>query len=97
MTTRGLLHHDCTGGSLVLQLDGYEGQVSGDSFSPTINWRYEEETHYYTGKPTVSGRFEGERVSHGGFVNSVTDKQADNLGVAPRPAAAGKRRGPEAR
>jgi hypothetical protein len=77
------LHHDCTGGRLELKLDGYEGQVSGDSFSTTINWRYEEGTHFYTGKLTVSGRFEGDRVSHGGFVNSVTDKQADNLGVCP--------------
>lgn len=77
------LHHDCTGGRLELKLDGYQGQVSGDSFSTTINWRYEEGTHYYIGKLTVSGRFEGDRLAHGGFVNSITDKQADNLGVCP--------------
>lgn len=77
------LHHDCSGGRLVLPLGGFEAQVNGDSFSTTINWRVDEPTKYYAGKLTVSGRFEGDRLARGGFVNSVTDKQADNLGVCP--------------
>jgi hypothetical protein len=77
------LHHDCSGGRLVLPLAGFEAQVSGDSFSSTINWRVDEGTKYYVGKLTVSGRFEGAHRARGGFVNSVTDKQADNLGVCP--------------
>lgn len=75
------LHHECSGGRLVLRLGTYEAEVSGDSFSATVNWRYDEDRRYYTGKLTVSGRFEGNQIAKGGFVNSITDKQADNLGV----------------
>ena len=75
------LHHDCTGGRLVLKLAGYEAQLSGDTFSATINWRVDEDTKFYVGTLTVSGRFESDTVSRGGWVNSITDKQADNLGV----------------
>ena len=85
------LHHDCTGGRLVLPLGGFEAQVSGDSFSATFNWRYEEPGKYYAGRLTVSGRFEGDRLSRGGFVNSVTDKQADNLGVCPSSSGSWRR------
>ena len=77
------LHHDCSGGRLVLDLSTYEAQVSGDSFSVTLNWRRDEPTKYYVGRLTVSGRFEGNRLARGGFVNSITDKYADNLGVCP--------------
>ncbi len=75
------LHHDCSGGRLELKLGTYEAEVNGDSFSATVNWRQDEERRFYTGKLTVSGRFEGNRIAKGGFVNSITDKQADNLGV----------------
>ena len=77
------LHHDCTGGRLVLDLGSYEAGVSGDSFSVTLNWRRDEPTKYYVGRLTVSGRFEGDRLARGGFVNSITDKYPDNLGVCP--------------
>jgi len=77
------LHHDCSGGRLVLDLGSYDAQVSGDSFSVTLNWRRDEPTKYYVGRLTVSGRFEGNRLARGGFVNSITDKYADNLGVCP--------------
>lgn len=78
------LHHDCSGGRLVLeQLGVYEAQVNGDSFSITINWRRDEDRRYYVGTLTVSGRFEGDRIARGGFVNSITDKVDDNLGVCP--------------
>ena len=75
------LHHDCSGGRLVLPFDAYEAQVNGDSFSVTFNWRQEEGTKYYAGTLTISGRFEGSDLSRGGFINSITDKQQDNLGV----------------
>jgi hypothetical protein len=77
------LHHDCSGGRLVLDLGSYEAEVSGDSFSVTLNWRLDEPTKFYTGRLTVSGRFEGDRLARGGFVNSITDKYSDNLGVCP--------------
>jgi hypothetical protein len=77
------LHHDCTGGRLVLPLGGFEAQVSGDSFSVTINWRVDEGVKFYTGRLTVSGRFEGSNRARGGFVNGITDKRPDNLGVCP--------------
>lgn len=77
------LHHDCTGGRLVLTLQTYEAQVSGDSFTAAINWRVEEPNHYYVGRLSISGRFEGNYAARGGFVNSVTDKYDDNLGVCP--------------
>jgi len=76
------IHHDCSGGRLVLQLSGYETKVSGDSFSATVTWRRDQDgDKYYTGTLTVSGRFEGNRIANGSFVNGITDKQADNLGV----------------
>ena len=75
------LHHDCSGGRLVLPFDGYEAQVNGDSFSVTFNWRQEDGHQYYAGTLTISGRFEGNNLSRGGFINSITDKQQDNLGV----------------
>ena len=77
------LHHECSGGRLILDLGGYEADVNGDSFSVTLSWRRDEPTKYYTGRLTVSGRFEGDRLARGGFVNSVTDKYNDNLGVCP--------------
>jgi hypothetical protein len=77
------LHHECSGGRLVLKLDGFQAQVNGDSFSAAINWRVEEPNHYYVGRLSVSGRFEGDLAARGGFVNSVTDKYDDNLGVCP--------------
>lgn len=77
------LHHDCTGGRLVLDLGSYEAQVAGDSFSVTMNWRRDEPTKYYVGRLTISGRFEGDRLARGGFVNSITDKYFDNLGICP--------------
>lgn len=75
------LHHDCSGGRLVLKLDGYQSVVTGDSFEVTMNWRRDEDRRFYVGTLTVSGRFEADRIVKGGFVNSITDKQADNLGV----------------
>ncbi len=75
------LQHDCSGGQLVLQLSGYEDQVSGDTFSATMNWRVDDGPRFYVGTLTVSGRFESDSAVRGGFVNSVTEKQADNLGV----------------
>jgi hypothetical protein len=77
------IHHDCTGGRLVLKLEPYQAQVNGDSFTAAINWRVEEPNHYYVGRLSVSGRFEGHTAARGGFVNSVTDKYDDNLGVCP--------------
>jgi hypothetical protein len=75
------LHHDCSGGRLVLELTGYDTEVRGDTFSGTAIWRRDEPTKYYTGTLTVSGRFINGEVANGGFVNSVTDKYSDNLGV----------------
>lgn len=76
------LHHDCTGGRLVLQLNGYDGRVSADSFSGTVIWRRDEEGgKFYVGTLTVSGTFTGNKLANGAFVNSITEKQADNLGV----------------
>jgi hypothetical protein len=75
------LHHDCTGGRLELQLSSYRAEISGDSFTTTFDWRFDEEGRFYVGVLTVSGRFEGDVVANGGWVNSITDKQADNLGV----------------
>ena len=76
------LAHDCSGGRLVLQLTGYDSEVQGDSFSGTANWRRDEPGgKYYTGTLTVSGRFTNGEVANGGFINSITDKYADNLGV----------------
>lgn len=76
------LHHECSGGRLVLQLSGYDTEVQGDTFSGTAIWRRDEENgRYYTGTLTVSGRFVNGEVANGGFVNSITDKLADNLGV----------------
>lgn len=76
------LHHDCSGGRLVLQLTGYDTEVQGDSFSGTAIWRRDEENgRYYTGTLTVSGKFTNGEVASGGFVNSITDKLEDNLGV----------------
>lgn len=75
------VHHDCTGGRLVLQLTGYDTEVQGDSFSGTAIWRRDEPNKYYTGTLTVSGKFTNGDVASGGFVNSITDKYPDNLGV----------------
>lgn len=76
------LHHECSGGRLVLQLTGYDTEVQGDTFSGTAYWRRDEANgRYFTGTLTVSGRFINGEVSNGGFVNSITDKLADNLGV----------------
>lgn len=76
------LHHDCSGGRLVLQLTGYDTEVQGDSFSGTADWRRDEPGgKFYTGTLTVSGRFTNGEVAAGGFVNSITDKYPDNLGV----------------
>lgn len=75
------LHHNCTGGRLELRLTGYRAEVSGDSFTATLDWRVDEELKHYVGVLTVSGRFEGDVVANGGWVNSITEKQADNLGV----------------
>jgi hypothetical protein len=59
------LHHDCSGGRLVLDLGSYEAQVNGDSFSVTLNWRRDEPTKYYGGRLTVSERFESDRIARG--------------------------------
>ena len=75
------LHHDCSGGRLVLKLTGYESVVNDDSFEVTMNWRQDEDRRFYTGTLTVSGIFESNDVVRGGFINSITDKLADNLGV----------------
>ena len=76
------LHHDCTGGRLVLNLNGYESVVSADSFSGTVIWRRDEEGgKYYVGTLTVSGTFMGDEIANGACINGVTEKQADNLGV----------------
>ena len=73
---------NCTGGVLVLQLNGYDGFVNADSFSGTVIWRRDEPGgKYYVGTLTVSGTFRGNRVADGAFINSITEKQADNLGV----------------
>jgi hypothetical protein len=77
------LHHDCSGGRLVLDLGSYQAEVNGDSFSVTTIWRRDEGSKYYVGRLSITGRFEGDRLARGGFVNSITDKQADNLGVCP--------------
>jgi hypothetical protein len=78
------IHHDCSGGRLVLQLQGYQSVVDGDTFTVTMNWRRDDpDFKFYVGTLTISGRFEGDRSARGGFVNSITDKQADNLGVCP--------------
>lgn len=75
------LHHDCSGGRLELRLTGYESVVNGDSFEVTMNWRQDEPNRFYTGTLSVSGIFESNQIVRGGFVNSITDKLADNLGV----------------
>ena len=77
-----VLHHDCSGGRLVLHLDGYDAKVAADTFSGTVVWRRDEAGgKFYAGTLTVSGRFADDRVANGGFVNNITDKQVDNLGV----------------
>ena len=76
------LHHECSGGVLVLNLDGFESKAAGDAFSSTINWRWDEEGgKYYVGTLTVAGSFTSDLAAKGSFINSVTEKQADNLGV----------------
>ncbi len=76
------LHHDCTGGRLVLNLDGYESKVSADSFTSTVIWRGDDPPgQSYVGTLTVSGTFAGDTIVSGAFINSVTEKRADNLGV----------------
>lgn len=75
------LHHDCTGGRLELRLTGYEAEISGDTFTTKLDWRVDDGRKHYVGVLTVSGRFEGDVVANGGWVNSITEKQADNLGV----------------
>ena len=76
------LHHDCTGGRLTLELERYETKLSGDTFSASVTWRVDENGgKYYVGTLSVSGTFLGHQIAKGGFVNSITDKQADNLGV----------------
>ena len=75
------LHHDCSGGRLVLRLGDYRSEVVGDSFEVTFNWRFDDGPRFYIGTLTVSGRFEGDTLVRGGFVNSITDKTANNLGV----------------
>jgi hypothetical protein len=76
------LHHDCTGGQLVLKLGGYDSRVNADSFSGTVIWRRDEPGgKFYVGTLTVSGTFTGDRMASGAFINSITEKQADNLGV----------------
>jgi len=80
--TKISLHHDCSGGRLVLQLNGYDGRVNADSFSGTVIWRWDEEGgKWYVGTLTVSGTFTGDKLASGAFINSITEKQADNLGV----------------
>ena len=76
------IHHDCSGGRLVLQLSCYDAKLSGDSFSGSVVWRRDVAgDKFYTGTLTVSGTFAADRVATGGFVNNIIDKQADNLGV----------------
>lgn len=76
------LHHDCTGGRLVLPLRGFGAQVDADAFTTTFNWRIDEPGgKYYVGTLTISGQFQGNNASKGGWVNSITEKQVDNLGV----------------
>ena len=76
------VHHDCTGGRLVLQLADYETRITGNTFSATVIWRRDEPGgKFYSGTLSVSGTFAGDKIASGGFVNSITDKQADNLGV----------------
>ena len=54
----------------------------GNTFSATVIWRRDEAGgKFYTGTLSVSGTFAGDKIASGGFVNSITDKQADNLGV----------------
>ena len=76
------LHHDCSGGRLVLQLRGFGAEVDADAFTTTFNWRIDEpDGKFYVGTLTFSGQFQGNNASKGGWVNSITDKQVDNLGV----------------
>lgn len=76
------LHHDCSGGVLVLNLSGFESKAAGDAFSSTITWRWDEEGgKSYVGTLTVAGSFTSDRSARGNFINSVTEKEADNLGV----------------
>ena len=82
MSTELSLHHDCSGGRIVLDLDGFESTVSGDRFSENVTWRYDEPGgKYYIGTLTVTGTFTSDRAARGSFINSITEKQVDNLGV----------------
>lgn len=76
------IHHDCSGGRLVLRLGGYGTRVNSDGFSRTLNWRRQHDGgKWYVGTLTVSGTFLGNRNASGSFINSVTEKQVDELGV----------------
>ena len=76
------VHHDCSGGRTVLAVNGFDTKIGGGSFAATATWRKDDPGgKFYTGILSISGSFEGDRVANGGFVNSITDKQADNLGT----------------
>ena len=78
------LHHDCSKGRLRMTLDGYQSRVNAHTFNATFHWRIDDKGLIYSGVVTVSGRFESGRFARGGFVNSVTEKPADDgLGTCP--------------
>ena len=78
------LDHDCSTGELRMTLDGYQSRVNASTFSATMHWRIDDKGRIYSGEVTMSGRFESGRFARGGFVNSVTEKPADDgLGTCP--------------
>jgi len=67
------LHHDCDFGRHRVIINGYEAEVAGDAFLTHMEWQVQDTVSIYTGRLTISGRFEGHRISRGGFVNSIKD------------------------
>ena len=72
------LHHDCNTGRWRTTLDGFEAQIVDDVFITTNNWSNYEGGINRKGTVTISGRFEGNRLVHGGFINSVNDSRFED-------------------
>jgi hypothetical protein len=67
------LHHDCNTGRWRATFDGFQAQIADDSFITTMNWRANDGGLIREGSVTISGRFEGDDLVRGGFINSVND------------------------
>lgn len=72
------LHHDCNTGRWRATFDGFTAPIVDDAFIGTMNWKANDNGLTREGSLTVSGRFEGDAVMRGGFINSVKDIRATN-------------------